>query len=518
MRSKKLQLARNGSFRAWRIVAPLLVGLAVAAGATAWFLSPPIIAVVAVKQGTVQESIEERGRTRLPKIHEITMPSTARVAKITLEIGDYVRSGEVVARLIDRDLQLELAAVEFAVGELEASLQESMDEGLEQDARVQSKLMAKASKKMVESANARLKESREVLAIVSRLLERTRKLAEEDARTEDDLDRGEAEFIRSQAQFQNNELNAESMRLLDLAAQLMPKLVDDYLARRKLSSAVVRQQLRAAQVRLDKSRLLMERATMRSPVDGVVLYRAISSERLLSGGATLMRIGDLSQMEVQVDLLTQDATRVPSQAAAGISFGTPFSEQHVQYPAFVFRIEPEGFTKVSSLGVEQQRVRAIVRFAPEAQTEWSERQFGVGFRARVKIVTRERHQVLRIPRTAIFRDSAGAWQVFAWRSGKAMRTNVEIGLANDLWVEITRGLTASDSVVIAPDPELKDGQRIRIKLMESLGLDEGIRVQKTTSKYLESIPEPGVNGSQVPAAHDDSKKNAADSITSPPPN
>ncbi len=131
--------------------------------------------------------------------------------------------------------------------------------------------------------------------------------------------------------------------------------------------------------------------------------------------------------------------------------------------AQVTRIFPAGFTKVSSLGVEQQRVKVIMKFEPE---DWQrlrdENDLGVEYRVRVRIYTAASSGALVIPRSALFRGAKNDWRVFSVRGGRAHLQAVKIGLANDEWAEITAGLDENDQVILAPETNLGEGQRVRV--------------------------------------------------------
>jgi HlyD family secretion protein len=134
----------------------------------------------------------------------------------------------------------------------------------------------------------------------------------------------------------------------------------------------------------------------------------------------------------------------------------------------VARVYPAGFTKVSSLGVEQQRVMVVVRFdATDLKRLLDERRLGVGYRVRVRIITAEKSDALVVPRSALFRATSGDWQVFVVRGGRARLQKVAIGLMNDELAEITDGVADDEPVVLAPESTLSDGARVRVKTEES---------------------------------------------------
>ena len=197
---------------------------------------------------------------------------------------------------------------------------------------------------------------------------------------------------------------------------------------------------------------------MRSPVDGVVLDRLVSNERYLSAGTTLLEIGRLEDLEVEADVLSLDvvAAKVGDRVEIyGPAIGLPPAR------AVVARIYPAGFTKLSSLGVEQQRVKVILRFEPnELKRLLQNRRLGVGYRVRVKIFTADKTQALLVPRSALFRAADNSWRVFAVRDGRARLQTVEVGLMNDEQVEILKGLSENEPVVLAPESDLTDGTRV----------------------------------------------------------
>jgi len=134
----------------------------------------------------------------------------------------------------------------------------------------------------------------------------------------------------------------------------------------------------------------------------------------------------------------------------------------------VHRIHPAGFTKLSSLGVEQQRVKVIVRFdRDELHRLLSERGLGVGYRVRVRILTADSPHALLVPRSALFRAADNSWRVFVVRNGRAKLQKIEVGMLNDEQAEIVEGLREGEPVVLAPESSLTDGAKVYI------GAEEG---------------------------------------------
>jgi HlyD family secretion protein len=236
-------------------------------------------------------------------------------------------------------------------------------------------------------------------------------------------------------------------------------MVVDYIGKKSLETAKLQREREQAQAQLDQVKLKFDRRELKSPVEGVVLARPIQNEQFQSAGTTLLEIGDLAEMEIEADILSQDVVRVKEKDPVEIS-GPAIGARPVK--GSVRRVFPGGFTKVSSLGVEQQRVRVIIGFAKGVLDELRrERGLGVGYRVNVRINTQEKPSALVIPRSALFRSPDGkAWRVFAVSRGRAELRDVAVGLMNDEKVEITDGLTANDKVILAPEASLHAGDRV----------------------------------------------------------
>ena len=191
----------------------------------------------------------------------------------------------------------------------------------------------------------------------------------------------------------------------------------------------------------------------------MVLKRLVQNRRVLPADAPLLEIGDLDELEVTADLLTEDAALVHAGQEVEIH-GPGIGDRFI--PGVVRQIKPEGMTKLSSLGVEQQRVAVIIDFDPDGLQKLKEqgRRLGLAFRVRVRIYTDRKEDARVVPRNALFRGEGGQWRVFAVRDGRAEPVPVSVGLQNDRESEILSGLEPGDTVVIAPPRTLESGTRI----------------------------------------------------------
>ena len=173
-------------------------------------------------------------------------------------------------------------------------------------------------------------------------------------------------------------------------------------------------------------------------------------------------------MEVEADVLTQDATAITVGSAVDIE-GSAIGAEPIR--GTVARIFPQGFMKVSSLGVEQQRVRVIIKFDADDLNRLRAQgsKLGVDYRVRVKIYTAEKTDALTVDRSAVFRGPTGDWEAFVIRKGRARKVRLEVGLSNDFKVEILSGLEDGDWVIPAPDSSITDGRRVETRQMAKKG-------------------------------------------------
>jgi HlyD family secretion protein len=193
------------------------------------------------------------------------------------------------------------------------------------------------------------------------------------------------------------------------------------------------------------------RVIVRSPVAGKVLRIPEKSERVVAAGAALITIGDPNRIEIVVDLLSTDAVKV--KAGMPVLLEAWGGDQPLR--ARVRVVEPYGFTKVSALGVEEQRVNVIANFVDATQS------LGDGYRVEAKIVIWSSDKVLKVPRSALFRQGE-EWAVFVVEGGRAKRRNIQVGHRGALEAEVIKRLTAGDLVIRHPSNDLTDGARVKV--------------------------------------------------------
>ena len=396
------------------------VGTLTLAALLAWSFAPrPVeVEVATARIGAFEQAITEDGKTQLRERYVVSAPLAGRLARIALTEGDRVAANAVVATLTP-------------------VLPPMLDERSrrEQTSRVE------ASEANVQRASARIARTRITLEQARNDLARTEQLARQ----------GFVAPIR----LDNERLAVQAaQREVDAAVQ------EQHVARHELEQA------RAA---LQASRGAPGSAgafELRSPIDGLVLRVVQTSEATVALGSPLIELGDLRDIEVVVELLTTDALSAPPGSRVRIErWGGPAALE-----GRVRRIEPAAFTKVSALGVEEQRVLIDITSAP---SQWQ--ALGDGFRVEAHIVTLAIDQALTVPVSAVFPlpavpgqagdDGPGTrepkFAVFVVRDGRARLTPVDIGARNGSTAWVRSGVAAGSNVIIYPSADVTDAAKVR---------------------------------------------------------
>lgn len=439
----------------------IICGLLVVGGIAVYFATSSqgvVVDAVEVVQGPIREFVDERGKTRLPQTYLITMPSAGRVESIALAAGTSVTKGQVVAQMVPLDLKLDVEESEASVRQLQASIKENAATNVEETALSQAKHFVKSMHDTVAAAATRVLAGKAKLDYAEKHFGRVEPLAKTGARTQDELDQAILEKVSSSVAYREDELIHMATVAIAAATDLLPTLIEQQIANKGLTVAVLKEQKAAAAARLKQVHENQRRGTVVSPVDGVVLDRIIDDEQFLPAGTSLLEIGRLEDLEIEADVLSLDVVDVKigdNVEIYGPAIGEPKAKGKVA------KIYPAGFTKVSSLGVEQQRVKVIVRFDKgELDRLLADRHLGVGYRVRARIITSEKNSALVVPRSALFRGSGSQWQLFAVRDGRATIQDVTIGMINDRLAEVATGLEAGDTVIVAPETSLTNGTKV----------------------------------------------------------
>lgn len=353
-----------------------------------------------VGRGDLPVTIEEEGKTRVRDRFVISAPAAGRLLRVTLQEGDPVKEGDVVVRLEPVPL--------------------------DERTRAEARARLQAAEAARRAAEARVRQVAESLEQARRSHKRADELAGQGLRSPEEREQMELAEATLSKQLEAERFSARAAAYQAEVARAT--LLSDETELHGGSHGVI---------------------AVRSPVPGRVLRVLQESERSVPAGSPILEIGDPANLEVVIDLLSTDAVRVRPGAAMVLDGGEGRTLR-----AHVRMVEPSAFTKISALGVEEQRVNVIGDF------DQAPSRLGDAFRVEASILLWEGKGVLKVPASALFRRGEG-WAVFVVEGGRARRRNVEIGHRNAAEAEVLRGLAAGDAVVLHPSDRVRDGVRVR---------------------------------------------------------
>jgi HlyD family secretion protein len=410
--------------------------------------------------GQIRAWVEDSAMTTLPLVHKITMPQDGRILPIALEAGHPVSKGQVVAQMDTADLKTALAMADARVDEIEAQIAMNKYSKIENTSLVESKQVIAALKAAGKASDEVVRTNEEELKYSEWLLDMEKKLVQERASSKEKLRRAQRDYGQADSSVASARFMSKATWAITAAAELLPNYIEERLSLKHLETDVLNHRVDGARAEQEMAVRRLKRATIKSPVDGIVLRRLVKNEEYLAAGTLLMEIGDMRELEVTADILSQDVVTVRPGNAVDI-YGPSIGDSSIR--GTVSHIKPAGFTKVSSLGVDQQRVPVNIAFDPDALKHLKEggRTLGLAYRVRVRIYTEEKKDVLKVPRTALFRGAGHQWQVFSIKNGKAALMSVTLGIMNDDEAEIKGGLSKGDAVIVAPPKALRDGDRVK---------------------------------------------------------
>ena len=366
---------------------------------------PVGVDVAEVARGDLLVTIDDEGQTRLKDVYAVSAPVAGRVRRIDIEAGDPVTAGETILALFEP----------------------SDPAMLDVRSRSEAEAVVKAAEAAVGLAEA------------------------EQSRAQAQLDYADAELRRAVPLAERGTISQATLDQRQLAVRT---------ARAQLAEAVA--SLRKVRADLETARATLITASndgsdsqeddlipVRAPISGRVLRVLQESEGVLATGTVLMELGDPAELEIVVDLLSTDAVKIkPGDRVIIDDWGgdKPLEGR-------VRLVEPFGFTKISALGIEEQRVNVVIDFQSE-QSEWQ--SLGHGYRVETRVVVQDRKSVLKIPVSALFR-SGESWAVFVDDDGSADLREISLGQRNTLEAEVTSGLEENEAVILHPSDAVVDG-------------------------------------------------------------
>jgi HlyD family secretion protein len=431
----------------------IIVGVVIAAIVIAigmLWSEAPVVETAVVSKRNIREFISEDAKTRLSNMYTVDMPVSGTLERITLEEGDAVTNGQIVAHVDPFDLEQAVARTEAEIRQLQAQIEgvgttKPKPEDIDA-ARTQVKQAADAQSMAAKG----LEIGRINLENAKTEFERYKKLLEQKAVSRSAYDEADRVFRAGQEEAQRLESALQAAKSAHATAefqlQSLVASIDDNDFMRKAHEASIQ----GLQAMLAGTKDKLSKTNIASPIDGVVLEKLVDSRRVLLEGTPVLTIGNPDDIEIEVDLLSEDVPRVP--AAAAVEVLTQV-EGEAPISGEVKRIYPSGFKKISSLGIEQQRVKVIVSF------DNSVAKLRPGSSVDVRIITSEAADVLSVPDMALFREG-GAWNVFEVRGGRVYKTAVTPGVRNDQWAEIREGLNAGTVVVVEGATNVTDQQKV----------------------------------------------------------
>lgn len=390
-----------------RIVLALLGAAILAAFAWALREQPALVDVAAVRAGPMQVTIREDGVTRVREVYTVSTPMAGRISRTLLSEGDHVEAGKtVIAAIYPLDPPLI-------------------------DARTNAELDAArtAARSGVDIAESELQRAQTALRIAREDLERAIRLrapgvisqsALQETRNQVDLQEAAVEAARSTVAFRRAELASAEARFLQ------PDPLDP-----RSGDCCIR---------------------LYAPIDGSVLNVRTRSEQAVQAGSPIAEIGDTSDLEVVVDVLSADAVRIiPGMRALLHEWG---GDRPLE--ARVDKIEPAAFTRVSALGIEEQRVNVLLELVE------GDPRLGHGFRNVAELVVWECAQCLQVPISALFR-TGNEWSAFVVEGQRLRTASLRIGNMNNEMAEVLDGLEAGDIVVVHPSDSVEAGSLVEIR-------------------------------------------------------
>lgn len=426
-----------------------LAAVALGVGLLVWLSSreqPVPVELATVESGQVREFLLEEAKTRLDEEFLLTLPVAGEVPRLQLEVGDWVKAGDSLLTMRRFARGQELAGLQAQVRELQAR-----DRGVNtqmptpEDLSTAQNQIATARHQLAQAETSKAATEVE-LATAEKQLQRHQSLTREGALPPSQLDETHKQVALLQKRVQQDFLNLqaarESLQNAQLAAQKLQRQRKDqgYLhAVYDAQSSQLASQIALKQDELRKGRLI-------APISGPVLEVFTPHAGVYPAGTQMLKLGDPGSLQVETDLLSEDIYRVKVGMRAEIS-GKALQDRILT--GQVSRIYPSGFTKISALGVEQQRIKVMISLPATART-----QLRPGTRVDARIITAAKAQTLRIPERALFKQD-NQWQVFKLVAGRLQLQPVSIGLKNEDWAEISQGLHAGDQVVSKLENQLK---------------------------------------------------------------
>jgi len=385
-------------------VAFLVIGLLI----WGFWPRPVLVEAVDVKRAPLTVTIEEEGRTRVIDRYVISAPIDGVACRVQLEVGDPVEEGEML----------------LAISPLESQV-------LDPRTRAQASAQVAAAESALQAAREQAQAAAAAEQLAATEVKRLRPLMEKGMISRDVFDKALTEA----------QTTAAARRSADFSVE------------------VARYELEAARTVLeytfDPEHKPAERVPVRSPITGKILKVEHECEGPVRTGEPLLEVGDPSALEVEVDVLSADAVKI--KPGMKVLFDRWGGEQLLE--GQVRTVEPVGFTKISALGVEEQRVLVISDFTSPLE-QWQ--RLGDGYRVEAQFVIWHEDDVLQVPASSLFRYN-NSWALFVVEDGRARRREVNVGQRTGLTAQILTGVKPGEHVINHPSDDVEDGIPVKLR-------------------------------------------------------
>lgn len=411
IRARIKPLLEDKNLAEWgsRLFIPFIVMVVLTGFYFAMREKPVMVDLAVIEQGEMQVTIQEEGETRVRDIYMVSSHIAGHLDRTNLDEGESVKANKtIIASIHPLDPPL---LDERKITELAAAVE--------------------AAKSAITLAEAEQQAALIGLELAVSEYERASKL---------------------------------SIKKIISERQLEKSLNNVKLGKAHVKSSTAKVSLRKAELASARARLKQPRTDdtspvgnnccikLISPIDGVVLKVYARSRQAVSPGTKIAEIGDPANLEIIVDLLSRDAPKVPPGTKVLITeWG---GEKNLE--AVVRRIEPAAFTKISSLGIEEQRVNVVLDLSTVP------RKLGAGYRILATLVIWKQDNIVQVPIGALFRSN-GSWSVFVAHKGNVSLRKVEIGKMNNHHGQVLGGIKKGDVVVLYPNDQINDGSRVELR-------------------------------------------------------
>jgi HlyD family secretion protein len=440
-------------WRKWLLYGALGFG-AVVLLVTLFRPSPILVDTQPIQRGELRVTIDEEGRTRVRDRYTVAAGVNGHLERITLTEGDQVEQGQIIAQIDPLPMNTQVQEALARLAEWRSEREGVATQRPKTEAIDQAQVRIQAAAANQQRAEARVAQAQAALEQAQRDAQRAKELEAEGVISRQNREAAElnettrARELEAAILAANAEASAVEVARAELAVLQQEQTDPDYLLN------VYDARIASTEAELSRLRDRAARTNIYAPVSGRVLRIQQRSAQFVSEGTPLLEIGNVSQLELVIDVLSSDAMRIRAGNPIWIEVG---GAEPIQ--ARVRLVEPSAFTKESALGVEEQRVNVIGDFVDAANPH--DAGFGDAYRIEAQIVVWENEDVLKVPLNALFRCQQTHWCTFVVEGDRAQQRQVEIGQRSHLEAEILEGLQEGEVVILHPTRAIEVGSRVR---------------------------------------------------------